>query len=700
MANGVNVKMGVSGVSQFKQGIKQAQTSVKTLDQALKLNEKQFKATGDAESYMQQKSELLKQKLEEQRGIVAQAERALEQMAKNGVEKNSRAYQEMQQQLLKAKGDLLDTEGAINGVAEAGEAAGDGVDAMNQQLQRIGENMSTQNVLDGLDKITGGIESVIKKAWQMGEALVTNTLGAGAWADNIATLATQWGVDADTVQRMLKTEALIDTDAEDIITSRDKMMTLLRKGSTETMGAWAALGLDPAQFNTVEDKYWAAGEAIAAMTDAEDQQAYSMAIFGKGWRELMPLFTAGRTEYEKTMASWSTVSDENLDKLTAMDDQYQKLTGEWETFKMTMLSTLADTLTPLMEVLTGLLEKFNTYLASPEGKEMLESMSQAVAGIFEDISNIDPKQVIQSFSEVFKGIIDGCKWIYEHRQDVIHAMEAIVAGWAALKITGGALQLFQLITGLQWLHNNPRITLPGTSPGTTPTTAPVVGAGGSDVGFRDAGGFGALGTIAAMAGLGYLSAKAIGDWKAANPEKVLGTEENRAVRIGGNGDALMEYVLAQGAMEQLDYTASAETVMAAQERIDQAWARLEEAQGGMEALRAYNDWRSINNIGMTDWRMTPEMMAAMADRTNGGEVTSAMDRMVSETTSSQTQQTAATKDSNAILQGLPARIGAEIAAAMGGIKVYIDGQTAGSVLTPYVNAGLGSAVGRMAMAMQ
>ena len=47
MAGGVNVKMGVSGVAQFKQAMKQAQTSVKTLDAELKLNEKQFQATGD-----------------------------------------------------------------------------------------------------------------------------------------------------------------------------------------------------------------------------------------------------------------------------------------------------------------------------------------------------------------------------------------------------------------------------------------------------------------------------------------------------------------------------------------------------------------------------------------------------------------------------------------------------------------------------
>ena len=43
MASGVNVKMGVSGVAQFKQSMNQAKQAVKTLDAQLALNEKQFK---------------------------------------------------------------------------------------------------------------------------------------------------------------------------------------------------------------------------------------------------------------------------------------------------------------------------------------------------------------------------------------------------------------------------------------------------------------------------------------------------------------------------------------------------------------------------------------------------------------------------------------------------------------------------------
>ena len=61
---GVSVKMGVDA-SQFKQGIDQARSAVKTLDAELKLNEKQLKATGDAETYAANKSRLLNRQLDD-----------------------------------------------------------------------------------------------------------------------------------------------------------------------------------------------------------------------------------------------------------------------------------------------------------------------------------------------------------------------------------------------------------------------------------------------------------------------------------------------------------------------------------------------------------------------------------------------------------------------------------------------------------
>ena len=46
----VSVKMGVSGIQQFKQGMADAAASVKTLDAALQTNEKQLKAKEQAKA--------------------------------------------------------------------------------------------------------------------------------------------------------------------------------------------------------------------------------------------------------------------------------------------------------------------------------------------------------------------------------------------------------------------------------------------------------------------------------------------------------------------------------------------------------------------------------------------------------------------------------------------------------------------------
>ena len=82
MASGVNVKMGVSGVSQFKQDINAVKQSLKTMDAQLSLTEKEFKETGDAEKYLQDKATELNAKLQMQKSILSNAEKALANMNK------------------------------------------------------------------------------------------------------------------------------------------------------------------------------------------------------------------------------------------------------------------------------------------------------------------------------------------------------------------------------------------------------------------------------------------------------------------------------------------------------------------------------------------------------------------------------------------------------------------------------------------
>ena len=448
MANsGVNVKMGVSGVAQFKQSINQAKQNIKTLDAQLSLTEKQFKATGDAETYMQQKSEQLKAKMEEQQRIVDQASNALAEMAKKG-DTSSKSYQQMIQQLAIAKGDLLDTEQALAGVSTEAVDAGDSVESMNEQLQKVGEGVSWQNVNSALKSITDGMEAAMKKAIELGKVIVKEVLGAGNWADDLHTRATYFGISDEELQKMEKTATLIDTPVDAIINARKKLKKAVAGGNEDI---FEALGLDPAAAANSEDLFWKVGAALMKLGDEYTQEEYAQKMFGRSWNELIPLFEAGRKEYDKLNESWSVVPEENLKQLQEMDDQYQILKNDLETTKYLFLSELAPAVKSVMEVMTGLVGKFNEYLQTENGQQMMESLSKAVSSMFEDLSNIDPDKVMNTIIGVLDTIKTSLEWIANNKTVVVDAVKAFIGAWALLEGAKGVTTVLQLINGIKGL---------------------------------------------------------------------------------------------------------------------------------------------------------------------------------------------------------------------------------------------------------
>ena len=422
-ASGVNVKMGVTGVAQFKQNINQAKQTVKTLDAQLALSEKQFKASGDAEGYMTEKSELLKAKLEAQKGVVESAENALKKMADQGIDRSSKAYQDMYRQMLQAKGEMIDTESAMNGIGEAGETAAAGVEDMNNAVQSIGKQVSFETVTNGICKITGAMEKAAQTAMKVGKAIVQQVLGVGTWADDTNTRAKVLGVSPEELQAMEKTARIIDTDAETIIKARQRLNKGLGNGSKATSSALEFLGISEDQ--DPEDIFWKAGEALMNLTDETEQEAKANDLFGKSWHELIPLFDAGREEYEKMNASWNVMTKEQLDQLNEMDDEYQKLQIAVEDLKREALSNLAEPMRDALKAVNDLLGRISDWLKSDEGKAAVENIVQKVK--------------------------DAAEWLVNNTDTVIGALGTIVSGWGLLKLTGGALQILQLINGINGL---------------------------------------------------------------------------------------------------------------------------------------------------------------------------------------------------------------------------------------------------------
>lgn len=491
----VTTKLGVD-VSGFTQGINAARASLKTMDAALKQNEAQLRATGDKEAYLQQKTELLSTKMQIQEKVIKETEKALKKMTDAGVKPADAEFQKMQQRLLDAQTGLMNTTTELNTLTAGEQAAAAGADKLGQSMSSIGQKMSLQQVIGGVQSVTGWLESAAKKAVELGQALMGTVLDSASWADDTMTLATVLGLDQDTVQRMNMVANEFEADAATIGGVWKKLRMNMTSDSAGTVEAFEQLGVATQIFTQgkngpvlqgmrdYQDVFWETGEALLKMSqdgkNAAEVERLAQATLGRGWDELRPLFEKGRKAYEEALESQTPVSEDAIQNLAELNDKYQELINQWNVLKGEALGSLAPALTAGAEALSTLLTKVTDYLQTEKGQEMLEKMGKAVEGLFSDLSSIDPQQVVEGFTGVFNSVVSGLEWLTNNKQTVIDALKAIVIGWGALKLTGGALQLLNLVNGLTSL-NGKNIKLPGLDGGgggngTTPTnTAETVG---------------------------------------------------------------------------------------------------------------------------------------------------------------------------------------------------------------------------------
>ena len=334
MATGVNVKMGVSGVQQFKQGMKESESAVKTLNEALKLNEAQLKATGDQELYLQNKTQILKDQIAKQTEAVRQANAALDAMKRQGVDPASSSFQAMQQKVYSAQTKLIDMKAELGNV---GKTAGE----TSTELSKIGTAVSWDNVAEGLGKINDKLESAARSAIRFGKRIAQSAMDSTQWADDILTRSVEYGIDAETLQRMENASDFIDTSVESIIQAKDRLAK--NRGSLSDL-----LGIT-ADGKSNEDLFWEVGDAIMNLGDGYDKAEIAQKIYGRSWRELLPLFTAGREEYEAMMASQNVLTNEQVDALGRADDAFKEIENQVELLKNKFWAENADKIVEIFQ---------------------------------------------------------------------------------------------------------------------------------------------------------------------------------------------------------------------------------------------------------------------------------------------------------------------------------------------------------------
>ena len=466
----VSVNVGVTGIQQFKSGMSDAQASVKTFDAALKANEKQLKANGNAENYLQAQTSLLNGKLKEQKKIAENAQKALDQMRENGVKQSSKAYQEMQRKLIEAQSAMLDTQMQLENLGKAETDATGKTDKLATSLGGLNKKVSLEQVSSVVDKISGGLEKGAKKAIELGKAIWENITDVARFSDDTATQAMILDMSVEDYQAYKK---VFDTTAELTVQewqkAKQKVQKAINDPTKEQTNLLNLLGINTKSWQQMkgqsgpslvgknfEEMFWEIGATLKRKVESGEltqdvADTYANELFGKTFANLKPIFDMGEKEFQKAVDDQLVASEEAIKKNAELNDTLVKLQSDFNSLKVEVLSGLAPALTKGAESLDSLLARIMEWLETPEGKEALKDMETAVSGLFDDLGKIDPEQVVSGFTDVFNTVVGGLQWLVENKETAGNVLKGIVGLWGLTKLTGGALDVLKLVDGLKGL---------------------------------------------------------------------------------------------------------------------------------------------------------------------------------------------------------------------------------------------------------
>lgn len=466
----ITARIKLDGEAAFKRGINDAKNSVKSLDEELRLSEAQFKATGDKQTYMKTRGDLLKKQLEQQKVAVDTAKKALAECAKQGLSENSTKTMEWRGKLAQAQTKMLQLNTAIKnnekGLDSAGKSydtykdkadgATDSTNGMKDALNDINTNISLQNVSAAIGKINDAIDKGVQKTIQFGKALWTMTADSTAWADDLATKSATSGIDTTTLQQWEYAARFIDTDVDAIIGARKKLVAGMGKGG-DLDKALEEMGISATDSEgNLRDYYDVLWDVLGGLGDLDEsaREQKAMEIFGKSYADLLPLISAGREEWDKYANRAPVVSEGDLKKLTEANDALEDLDANLEMTKNTLLAQLAPALKTVAEALTGALQSLNEYLATEEGQAKMQAFSDAVVRLATNIFDIDWGKAIEGVSKAFDAITGALEWIIKNKELVLAALGAIAAArfWGMLSSAGSsAMSLWNGLKGLMHL---------------------------------------------------------------------------------------------------------------------------------------------------------------------------------------------------------------------------------------------------------
>lgn len=419
MANKImGITIDIEGkTSGLTKSLQEANTSIgkttaalKDVNKALEMDPTNVDLLAQKEALLTKQIEQTNDKLTVMRQVANDANEAL---ARGDISQEQ--YASLTAELVKTESSLNSLNEQANANADAMDEAGDGAEAAADDMGEVAtESENAGKAMDALKvtaEVVGGamaaaFAAAVAGAKEVGEALVSCTMDASAYADELLTQSTVTGVSTEKLQELNYAAELVDTSVETITGSMTKNLRAMdsaREGTGAAAEAYEKLGISvtnsDGSLRDNEEVYWEVIDALGQMEAGADRDALAMDILGKSAQELNPLIEAG----SETMASLAQeahdtgyiMSDEMLGAFGAFDDQMQRLNNGTEAAKNALGTVLLPVLGDLASDGTDLLSEFTNAVLDSEGDvdKLGDVMGQMIPKVVNAIMKQLPKLV-------------------------------------------------------------------------------------------------------------------------------------------------------------------------------------------------------------------------------------------------------------------------------------------------------------------
>ena len=463
-----NAKLDID-IAGFQNSINTAKGILKGLNAEMKNADAEFKATGNAEKALADKTKALNSQLQVQKGIADQAQQALKAMEDAGIKPTDQAYQKLYATMMNANAGMNEAQAALNSLSSGEKQAAQEANNLSQGVQSIGKKMSLEQVISGIDRITGAMENAAKKAIRFGEEIWKNIMDSAQLSDDILTQAGMLDMTPEMYQRY---KGVFDTIGEITITewaaAKRKVEKVMTDPSNDQIDVLRALGFvrdvstpyGSAEVTDLADNweqvFWDAATKLKSKVESgeitsEMADVYGEALFGKKYSSLKNLINLGQEAFTAALGEQNVASDEALEKNAALNDAVINLQNSFKSLEQEVTSAMAPALTDAATAIDGVLGKILEYLKTEEGQAMLQKLGNAISGLFGDLSKIDPEKVVSGFVEVFTKVTGGIQWLVDNAETAKGILAAVVGAWGAITIGENVLKVYKLVDGIAGL---------------------------------------------------------------------------------------------------------------------------------------------------------------------------------------------------------------------------------------------------------